>query len=91
MFVTASSPQDVPWFAYGEFRFRPNPVAWGQENFFVDASAQVRLGYAVVEGEEINLRPELRFDWLTDGLTYPTSGRERFSEWTLSVDVSLLL
>jgi len=90
LFLTASSPDDVPWFARGEFQIRPNPVAWGQENFFVDASAQVRLGYAVVEGDDIVLRPELRFDWLSDGLTYPTSGREKFSEWSLSLDVSLL-
>lgn len=90
LFVTASSPEDVPWFAHGEFQIRPNPVAWGEENFFLDARARVRAGYAVVEGEDISLRPELRFDWLSDGLTYPGSGREKFSEWSLAVDVSLL-
>jgi len=100
LFVTAASPVDVPWFAYGEFRFRPNPVAWGEENFFVDASAQVRLGYTVVEGEEIKLRPEFRYDWLMDTLTYPyvetvpgevvSSSPEKFAEWTLTMGLSLL-
>ena len=88
------SPSRFAWFAEADLMLRANPVAWGHGAFFLDSRNLLRGGYTVLDGEEIDLRPEASLEWRYVGLAYPAYatqyGPQSMSEWTFALGITLL-
>jgi hypothetical protein len=91
--VQAFTPDAYPWFATGSLMVRPNPVAWGEGEFFVDMNAQFTGGYEVFDGEDVDIRAQVALSWIRDGDAFPwiygAPQRAMDSERTLRAGMAL--